>query len=287
MAAAISRLDRAAHPAPGTGVPAPDVLPYTDRATDVLAEERQAVTTRCRPADWTFIFLLACAVMAGVLPLTARQLTADQVISKCAEAMGGMDKIAATKTIRMTTSYPGRPTPIVQEIQRPNLMRTEAGYALIFDGKRGCFSKQPPTPAGAKPRPACAPAAETKNFEVDIARAFPAFFDIKPEFAGTESVGGSLAYKLRVVLPLGAAITYFIDAKTFLPVKATGEVTMSGTAFKPEYLYGDYKVTGGLKLPHSFTYSFGTDLPIKASVTRIEINVPLAADRFVIPEGIK
>jgi hypothetical protein len=166
-------------------------------------------------------------------------------------------------------------------------MRTEAGYVLIFDGKRGCFPTQPQTPEGAKPRPACAPAAESKNFEVDIARSFPAFFDQKPEYLGTEKVGASNTHKLLVRLPLGASITYFVDAKSFLPLKAVGEVTMSGKPFSPEYVFSDYRSVGGLKLAHRVTYSFGTEKPITATVTKFEINVPLAADRFVIPEGIK
>ncbi len=229
----------------------------------------------------------ACALVIGGLGVSAQQLTADQVVARCADAMGGMAKISAVKTLRVTTSYPERAIPVVQEIMRPNLMRTESAYVLVFDGTRGCFTKQPAAPAGEKPRAACAPAPEVKNFEVDIARIFPAFFDNKPEYLGTDKVGTTAVHKLRVALPLGAAMTYFIDAKTFLPLKATAEVTMSGKPFTPEYAFADYGTTGGVKFAHSVTYTFGTEAPIKATVTKIEVNVPLARDRFVIPEGIK
>lgn len=53
----------------------------------------------------------------AAVPLTAAEpLTAEQAVARCAEALGGADKIAAVKTLRITVDYPDRTIPCEADI---------------------------------------------------------------------------------------------------------------------------------------------------------------------------
>ena len=56
---------------------------------------------------------------------------------------------------------------------------------------------------------------ETKDWELEKAWVFPAFFDHPAEYLGLQQVGESEAHVLRVLLPLGARVDYFLDSESF------------------------------------------------------------------------
>lgn len=57
----------------------------------------------------------------------------------------------------------------------------------------------------------------SRDLELDIAFAFPAFFDYPAEYLGREMVDGAESDKLAVTLPLGVRMTYFVDTEHGLP----------------------------------------------------------------------
>jgi outer membrane lipoprotein-sorting protein len=68
---------------------------------------------------------IAAAILAAA-PAAAQ--TADEIIAKNLAAKGGLERLRAVKTIRMTgrmTVGPGIEAPIVLEIKRPNSMRMD------------------------------------------------------------------------------------------------------------------------------------------------------------------
>ncbi len=91
-------------------------------------------------------------------------MTPEMIISKCAEAMGGMEKIIGIKTLRMNEIYPDHGEhPMIFEMKRPNLFRNPRAN-LVFDGKRAFFLKGPDNNL----KPELVPEDEWKDFEMEF-----------------------------------------------------------------------------------------------------------------------
>ncbi len=208
----------------------------------------------------------------------------DEIVAACAEALGGMEKVEALRTFRTVTSWDGE-EPVTTDIRRPNLMRTTGRSTLVFDGARAALLEGPAD--GEGPRgPTLLDPAVWKDFEIDLAFRFPAFFDFPTEYAGVESVMGREAFRLRVTLPLGTLVTYFIDTETALPLKAVSAVRIEGKEYAPELTYGEFVEAGGLLFPSRFRQGWTPETAENAVVDRVEVNVPFADDHFRIPADI-
>jgi len=233
--------------------------------------------------------LLAVPAVIGVTLVACAQETAERIVARSADAMGGSEMIAALTTLRIRTVYPDHAYPVISEIRRPNQMRTEGvgEYVLVFDGQRGAFLERAPAEDGTPQGPELIDTKYSRDFELDIAFAFPAFFDYPSEYLGREVVDGVETHKLVVELPLGVPMTYFIDADTYLPLKARADITVDGTEYHPERVYGDYRETEGFLYPRTFTYFWLPDDVNEASVEAVDVNVTLADDRFAIPADLE
>jgi hypothetical protein len=222
------------------------------------------------------------AVAAGPPSAGAEKITAEKIVASCAEAMGGWAKIDAITTLRLKMIYPDHEGQIRTEIKRPN--RSRNGDVVVFDGKRAALLERAPEADGT-PRPAeLVDTEEWKDFEVMIGFSFPAFFDYPSEYLGVEYIEGIETHKLRVTLPLGGRLLYYIEAATSLPFKVESHVTMHGKKLRSERITTDYRETAGILYPHAFTY-FSPKVRKMFTVTieELEINVPLHDDRFRVP----
>ena len=89
--------------------------------------------------------LLIGSLAILALSISAAAQTADDIIAKNIKATGGMDKLKAAKTIRMTGKLSlsqGLEAPVVLEQKRPNSVRMEftiQGMTGVqaYDGKIG------------------------------------------------------------------------------------------------------------------------------------------------------
>lgn len=215
----------------------------------------------------------------------AGPITAEQAVAGCAKALGGAEKVDALKTLRFKITHPEKNLQFVIEIKRPSRIRSESGYILVFNGTRAGFLKGAPSENGKDPGPQLVEAESWKDFEVDIAFLFPAFFDYPSTYLGLETIEGRGFHKLGVALPMGLRMTYLLDEKTFLPYKIIAHVPSGGVTYNPERVLGDYEETGGVLFPRTFT-STGWSEKGRATVTSVEVNIPLGDDRFEMPAGL-
>lgn len=227
------------------------------------------------------------AVLGGfaALPDAAEPLTAPQVVARCAEALGGADKIASVRTLRIQMVPASKPKAVTHEIKRPNRIRSEsADYVLVFDGERCGYLKGAPSKDGRDPGPKLLPEEEGRDFELDIAFLFPAFFDHPSQYLGTEAFEGSPHHKLALTLPMGIRVTYWLDGIRFLPARIVAEVPFQGEVVRVERTLGDYFSAQGLLFPRTMNSS-GWAFKGPASVTNVEVNPPMEDGRFEIPGG--
>jgi outer membrane lipoprotein-sorting protein len=237
---------------------------------------------------------LSLTVAAAILAATpAAAQPADEIIAKNLAAKGGLEKLKAVNTIRMTgrmTFGPGIEAPIVLEIKRPKSMRMDLTIqgmtgSQAYDGASG-WSLMPF--GGSKvPQQMTAEEATLAEEQADIDGPL---IDYKAkgntvELLGKEKVEGAEAYKLKVTLKNGVVRTMYIDAEHFLEIKEESKRTIRGTEMEMETIVGDYKEVNGLMLPHSVDAGAkGSPQRQKLVIEKIEINVPIDDARFKMPD---
>jgi outer membrane lipoprotein-sorting protein len=232
-------------------------------------------------------------VIALAVATPAASQTVDEIIAKNIEALGGIEKIRAVKTVRMTgkmTVGPGIEAPIVMELKRPNSMRLDITVqgmvgSQAYDGTSG-WSLMPF--AGSKvPQQMAADEAKLAQEQADLDGPL---VDYKAkgntvELMGKEKIEGADTHKLKVTLKNGDVRTMYIDAEHFLQIKDESKRTIRGTEVETDTIVGDYKEVGGMMFPHAVdSGQKGSPQRQKLTIDKIEINVPIDDARFKMPE---
>ncbi len=182
--------------------------------------------------------IVAAATLALGLtaPWTEAQ-TAEEVVARHLAARGGLEKIRALETIRMsgTISFgPGDPAPFALEMKRPNRMRTEFTFqgavgVQAFDGQKAWAL----LPMAGKTEPEYLPAevsreaAEQADIEGPLVGA--AAKGHKVELLGREKVEGRDCFKLMVTFKNGGVRYTYLDATSFLELKSEGRARQGAT----------------------------------------------------------
>jgi hypothetical protein len=235
------------------------------------------------------IMLLALGLLLAPI---AHAQSVDDILAKHYEACGGLAKLKALNTMRVTGSMtmgPGMEAPFTMERKRPGMRRMEftiQGMTGIqaFDGAK-TWSVMP---FMGKKDPEVGTAEDNKN-ALDDADFDGALVDYKTkghtiELMGKEPVEGADAYKLKVTKKNGNIEYDYVDAETYLLVKTEGKIKRRGTEMDGETTYSDYKDVDGLM--QAFSMEVGTkEMKQKLAFSKIELNVPLDDARFAVPAG--
>jgi outer membrane lipoprotein-sorting protein len=233
--------------------------------------------------------LMAMAMLALLAPIASAQ-TVDEVIAKSFEARGGLGKLKAVQSIRMTAKMTMGPMelPMVIETKRPASLRIDVtiqGTVAVqaYDGTTAWAI----SPMGTG-QPEVLP-ADQANVMADQADLDGPLVDYKAkghqvELLGKEKVEGSDAYKLKVTKKDGSIEYDFLDAESYLPVRVEGKRTVRGTEIEGEGTIGDYKDVGGFLWPHSIQNG-AKGRPEKQTITieKIEVNPTIDDARFKMP----
>jgi hypothetical protein len=231
----------------------------------------------------------AAVVLAGL----ASAQTVDEIIAKNIQARGGMDKIKAVKTLRMTAkiNQGGFRASVLQENLRPNKIRQEfilQGMAEVeaYDGKAAWRV----SPFEGRKDPDLLSADDTKHLleDADIDGQLVDYRnkDHRAELIGHDSVEGTDCYKIKLTLSNSDVRYYYIDTDSFLELKIETERTIRGTVQYNETLLGDYEEVNGVYYPFAYdSGQKGSPFHMRLTVEKVEMNVPLDDARFSMPTG--
>lgn len=234
------------------------------------------------------LLLSAFFLFAGVMSAQ----TVDEIIAKNLEAKGGLAKIRAVQSVRMTGNFQlgAMQAGFVLTQKRANKMRNEIsiqGMTMIqaYDGQNGWQVVPFTGKKDAEPMSA----EELKDTEEEADMDGP-LVDYKlkghkVELVGKEKTEGTDTYHLRITMKNGNVRDMFLDADSFLEIKAIGKVTRRGTETIVESALGDYKEVQGLMIPFSIEqHQQGGQGPgQKIIVEKVEFNVPVDDAVFKMP----
>src|SRR5277367_2137612 len=230
------------------------------------------------------------------LNLHASSQTAEELVNKNIEAKGGMDKIKAIKTWRMTGKLIGGgiTATVGQENMRPNLVReTFSLQGMIavqaYDGSAGWQVQ----PFGGRKDPQLMGEDDLRDLLVDSDFDGP-MVNYKQkgntvEYLGHDVVDGDDALRLKVTLKNGDILYYYLDPDTFLEIRRETQEFIRGSVRESASEMGSYKPVSGVMYPFSIATGPKND-PTSwqtISVEKIEVNVPLNNSEFAVPASLK
>jgi hypothetical protein len=228
--------------------------------------------------------------------LCAVSQTADELVKKNIDAKGGMDKIKAVETWRMTGKLIGGGITATtgQENKRPNLVRETfslQGMTAVqaYDGSTGWQIQ----PFGGRKDPELMGEDDMRDLLIDSDFDGP-LVDYKSkgnlvEYLGHDIVDGDDALRLKVTLKNGDIVYYYLDPDTFLEIRKETQEFIRGSVRENAYDLGSYKPIGGVMYPFSIASGPKND-PSQwqtVSVEKIEVNVALDPSEFALPASLK
>ena len=232
--------------------------------------------------------------LSGTAPAGAGEpKTADEIIARYIEAVGGRARIDSVQSLRMTgrNVHLGGESLMRAVYQRPNKLRIEfisQGVTSIhaFDGEVAWSVN----PFMGRPEPQKLPPDQAKvvSQQADIDGPLVDYGKKghQVELLGKEEFKGSEAYKLKLTKKTGEIEYHYLDAERFLPVRITGEHAFENLPGEYDVAYGDYRAVDGLLIAHKIEQG-GSRAKNDIIYDKVEINVPVPDDYFALPPDAK
>src|SRR6266481_4267127 len=236
---------------------------------------------------------ILCITLLLFLPLAAAAQTADEIVKKVLDARGGVDKLKAVQSERITGRISfsrGVEGAFVVELKRPMKVHVEIsleGQQIIrvYDGKSSGWMLNP-FAENKEVQPLSS--EELKNIADESDFDGP-LVDYKTkgnriELAGKENLDDKPVYRVKLTKESGDVRFYFFDASSFLLLKWEG-VRKTGDQELPwESFFSDFREVQGLKYPFRIDQgSPGTDIKQTLNAEKIEINPRIDDSRFGKP----
>lgn len=234
--------------------------------------------------------ILATALLCA-FSLQADELTVDQILARNAAARGGLEKLAAVKSMRLTgkLSMAGMEAPFTLTKKRPDMVKME----FTIQGMTGTQAYDGTTawmvmPFMGKKEPEAMSGDMLKELKEQADFDGP-FIDYakkgnKVELLGKADVEGTPAYKLKLTTKEGSETTVYLDAETFLEVKMEAKRKMQGQEIEGETTLGNYQEVEGVLIPFSVEMKAkGAPAGQTLTIDKAEINPTLEDAGFRMP----
>jgi hypothetical protein len=232
------------------------------------------------------------AFIAIFCALNASAQTADEVISKYIQTIGGKDLLTKITSVYTESSMD------VMGMQGSVKTTTLNGKGMKQDmdimgniittcySDKGGWSINPMTGATS---PEAMPEAQYNSGKDQIVVGAP-FIDYaekgyKAELIGTETVDTVNAYKIKMTAPDSTSSVYYFDPGTSYLIKAIQSMEMQGQMTDNEITYSDYRQVEGYAVPYKMDMNIaGGQFQMAMIVSKVELNKPVDEAIFSKPQ---
>jgi predicted Zn-dependent peptidase len=201
-------------------------------------------------------------------------MTAEKVINKYIEAIGGKEKVMAVKTIMMVSNATIQGTPLLMTMKSAATNKTSQVISVmgntfqkaVFDGEKGYEESR-----GQR--------KEMEGDDLEKAKGKNALFGDLDYTSGklvrTEPLEGKNAIVLKY-----ENTEVFYDMATGLKVKSVKTIkTPDGKEVKVPTIFSDYKAVNGILFPHAVSQKSGP-MDLNFTVSEIKINEGVTDEDF-------
>jgi outer membrane lipoprotein-sorting protein len=229
--------------------------------------------------------LLAIVAMVSASSVTAQ--TADEIVSKHFEALGGKAKIAEIKTLHTESNFEiaGQSAPSVTTIVNGKGFRNEVDFGgqkmiQVVTDKSGWMIN--PMTGQSTATPLSDEQFKLAKQQIFIGGPLYNYAEKgnKVELAGREDVNGVNTYKLKMTTADKAESFYYIDPTKYYIVKQSITAEVNGEKAETITLFSDYKKTDfGYVVPYKMEIQL-PQISLVSTVNKVEINKPVAETIF-------
>ena len=213
----------------------------------------------------------------GFAAISASAQTADEIVNKHITAMGGAEKLASLKTVKMEGNMSTQGIDIPLTITKSHLlgMRLDmeimgtSNYQLANATKGWVFM---PVMQQTEPQEMDADQHKTILSQFDVQGSLYNYKEkgYTVEYIATEKLDGKDAYKLKLVKN-GNNVFYFIDAVSGFVVKTASKMSAQGQEMDVETSFTDYKKNAdGYWFAHTNLTTQGT-----INFDKVSTNIPV------------
>jgi hypothetical protein len=202
--------------------------------------------------------------------------TVDQIVSRHIEAMGGKEKLASLKTVKMSGSMSVQGTDITLTITKSHMIGMRMDLEVMSTSNYQLANTKTgwvymPVMGMTEPKEMDAEQYKAVGNQLDIQGSLVNYKEkgTTVELVDSQKVDGAYAYNLKLTFSNGKVVNQFYDSKTGRLVKSVTKQDMQGQEMEMETMFADYKQNAdGYWFPHSITSMQGT-----MAIDKIETNI--------------
>ncbi|MBK9247128.1 MAG: hypothetical protein IPM69_03215 [Ignavibacteria bacterium] len=237
--------------------------------------------------------VLLFSLVLGLSSIGLHAQTAEEIIAKSIAATGGIEKIKALNSMKISghAMVMGSEVPVKIFAKRPLMSRMEITIfgktqLEVFDGTTA-WQLNPFAISGVI-EPTIVPEDQAKAI-IDRADFDGDFVDYQAkghviEFMGKDEMEGSSVFKLKVTKKTGVEAVYFIDADNYLPIKIVTKTKTKDGIEEGDVILGNYKPVSGIQMAHSMDIRSGGITRFQVVIDKVEPNTPIENSIFVMPK---
>jgi hypothetical protein len=233
--------------------------------------------------------LLSFMLVALVVSATSFAQSADEIIAKHIQAIGGVENWKKINSVRQEAaiSVQGMEIPVVITFVHNKAFKQEftvmgmTGYSIITSEGGWNFN---PMQGQSKPEPVTADELKYGKDQLDLQGEF---IDYKTkghtlELLPSEDVDGSNCFKVKITRKSGTESVYFFDPKTFYTIRATSKVVANGQEVESTVNMSNFqKLPEGIVMPFTMENS---QIPAPITITKVVINGPVDEAAFKVQQ---
>lgn len=237
----------------------------------------------------TFLVITLAIVLLSSIGLTQ---SVDEIIENNLSAKGGVEKINALKTSKLTGKMMMNnfEMPFTMWHKKPGMLK----YEFDFSGKKFTFGYDGKTVWQISPLTGTNEAQEITGDQAEQVKDNADLLDEpfvdykkkghKAELVGKEDLEGTEVFKLKLTRKSGKIVYYFLDTESCIELKQmVTKKKKDGTEIVFETMLGDYKPVADVMVPHSLNLIMNGKSFGNVVIEAVESNVKLAEDFFKMP----
>lgn len=228
---------------------------------------------------------VAVLIVASLVFGSAQAQTADEIVNKHLDAIGGKDawrKVTSMKS-EASLNVQGMDIPLTMYQVNNKAMKQE----IVAMGMTGFIIMRAdsgwnymPFQGQTTPEPMTAEQVKTGADQLDIQGDLLDYATKghKVELQGKEDIDGTEAFKLKVTHKNGNENVHYIDPATYYIIRTVSKLKVDGQEVEQKMNLSNYK-----KLPEGITIPFtmeSTTIPAPINISKVEVNVAIPDSVF-------
>lgn len=236
--------------------------------------------------------LFALFILAFFFTGNVSGQTADEIIGKYIDAIGGKDKLAKITSVytESTIDVMGsqgtlKSTTLNGKGMRQDIDIMGSTITSCYTDKDG-WSINPMTGSStAEPMPETQYKSGKDQIFIGGQLFNWAEKGYKAELIGTDTVAKVNAFKVRITLPDSTSSVYCFDPNTFYMIQSIQQAEMQGQMMENIITYSDYKATDGFSMPYKLELNMANgQFTMDMTVTKADLNIPVDEAIFAKPQ---